>query len=377
MKELHIPYGIERDSGDIVEPEDAARGRACNCLCPGCEAPLLSRHPQSDSKRVHFAHDSKHQDAKPIGECPLSPFVALGMMLRHLSSSFAGKTIQLTTYCKSISFNCCDAAAKFLAVTEAEEAVISAGDKSPSVGGVTYDLGLVINGKYYLVEIIYPGKLRKEIPELIHLKDIGGIFSISGPEFLEMMGKQDFRMVRYSESVSYFLLSYSRKLWSYRDEEVDAEARVRESHVCKHNYLGRRAGKRKTYGVAASAYGNYKKENASFSTGNLNHKQTPAAKYQTIQESAEAYRRASQGAGRATGQTSIPSHAKHEKSEPIQANFIAPSSHIVNIPLTYNGGGAGGIKRYECLFCNIEYDVKQNEAPTCPRCNSHLGARSF
>ncbi|MCP4488613.1 MAG: hypothetical protein GY820_15065 [Gammaproteobacteria bacterium] len=44
MSELLIPFGIHRHSGDIVEPEDAPKGRACNCLCPGCKAPLLSRH---------------------------------------------------------------------------------------------------------------------------------------------------------------------------------------------------------------------------------------------------------------------------------------------------------------------------------------------
>ncbi len=73
MTGLLIPFGLDRNTRDIVEPEDAARGRACNCICPGCAAPLLSRHPKEN--RIHFAHDSKHPEAKPEEECPFSSAV--------------------------------------------------------------------------------------------------------------------------------------------------------------------------------------------------------------------------------------------------------------------------------------------------------------
>lgn len=78
VAELLIPFGVDAASGLIVEPEDAERGQACNCVCPGCKAPLLSKH--SVDRRRHFSHDSSRFDAKPIEKCPFNSAVAVAII---------------------------------------------------------------------------------------------------------------------------------------------------------------------------------------------------------------------------------------------------------------------------------------------------------
>src|SRR5690606_155915 len=116
MKNLLIPFGIDKNTAQIIEPEDAVKGRSCNCDCPGCGAPLLSRHPRIN--RIHFAHDSKHPDALPDSDCPLSPMVALLMMLRHLAPRLIGELLYQNQYSVRVDFTCCNERAEFYPVLE-------------------------------------------------------------------------------------------------------------------------------------------------------------------------------------------------------------------------------------------------------------------
>lgn len=233
MKELHIPYGIDRLTRQIIEPEDAERGRACDCLCPGCEAPLLSRHPQRDDRRTHFAHDSKHADAKPIDDCPLSPEVAFAMMARYVAGSLAGKTIQLGAYEKSLSHPCCLPSSTLIELIAKQEAVIERAEAFVSIGGVQYDLGLTLNGRSYFIDITYPGKPKKDLPGAEHLDGIGGVMSVWAGQYLAMMmGEEVCHKMRYSESVEHFLLNHSSYDWEYHHLEVAKLAEAQQQHKC-------------------------------------------------------------------------------------------------------------------------------------------------
>ena len=100
ITDLLIPFGISISTGLIVEPEDAARGRDCNCICPGCKMPLLSRHPKDAEKRIHFAHDTRspNADKSTIEECPFNSVLAVKMMAQHVASELAGKLIRFPEY---------------------------------------------------------------------------------------------------------------------------------------------------------------------------------------------------------------------------------------------------------------------------------------
>lgn len=53
---LQVPFGL-RDSR-LFEPLQVDSGLRCNCVCPGCLAPLIARHSPSGKVSPNFAHAS-------------------------------------------------------------------------------------------------------------------------------------------------------------------------------------------------------------------------------------------------------------------------------------------------------------------------------
>lgn len=51
---LLLPFAKRLSDGVLVTPEEAPRGLACKCICPGCENPVQAR--QGTEKVWHFAH---------------------------------------------------------------------------------------------------------------------------------------------------------------------------------------------------------------------------------------------------------------------------------------------------------------------------------
>ena len=51
---FRVPFGL-RD-GKFWAPAEVPRGKACDCVCPGCAAPLAAKAQESRRKRPHFAH---------------------------------------------------------------------------------------------------------------------------------------------------------------------------------------------------------------------------------------------------------------------------------------------------------------------------------
>jgi hypothetical protein len=51
--EIRIPFGVDRTKR-VVHISDAARGRACDCTCPGCGAPLTA--VKGSVRQHHFRH---------------------------------------------------------------------------------------------------------------------------------------------------------------------------------------------------------------------------------------------------------------------------------------------------------------------------------
>lgn len=51
---FRVPFGL-RD-GRVWAPGEVAKGRACDCVCPGCHSPLVAKAKESRRRRPHFAH---------------------------------------------------------------------------------------------------------------------------------------------------------------------------------------------------------------------------------------------------------------------------------------------------------------------------------
>jgi len=54
----YIPFGLRPD-GSLIDPFTAERGLACDCVCPGCRQPLMTR--QGDIRVHHFSHVGDHR----------------------------------------------------------------------------------------------------------------------------------------------------------------------------------------------------------------------------------------------------------------------------------------------------------------------------
>lgn len=229
MSSLLIPFGLDRKTKEIVEPEDAARGRACNCICPGCQAPLLSRHPKLN--RTHFAHDSKHPEAKPEEECPFSSAVAVAMMARALVDSLPGKTFEISDYNYRYNFDCCGKAEDFL-VTKQQRLTITSTSKKPLCAGQTFDLGLSFGEAKILVDLFYEDKPSKlvEKPE-IFTEEKSGVLAINCDTF-DLAVLAENKNMRFSDAVLIFLLETGFRHWSFHPRQSSIIAKSVNGHQC-------------------------------------------------------------------------------------------------------------------------------------------------
>lgn len=64
-----IPYGQDITSGRMLHVTAVARGAACNCVCPACNTPLISR--QGERNAWHFAHTADDPNCRGALETAL------------------------------------------------------------------------------------------------------------------------------------------------------------------------------------------------------------------------------------------------------------------------------------------------------------------
>lgn len=230
MNSLLIPFGLDRATGDIIEPEDADKGRACNCICPGCHAPLLSRHPKE--KRIHFAHDSKHPDAKPDEECPFSSAVAVAMMVRELAGRFSGKSFFIPEYSVRHRFKCCGDLREIV-ITNKKSLKINSAIKKPNCVGRTFDLELGLGEAKIFVDLFYKGKPEQYISKgEVFAEEKSGILAINCDTFDLGSYVKDKRL-RFSEAVLVFLLEAGFRKWIFHPRQSTSLEKEITSHQCR------------------------------------------------------------------------------------------------------------------------------------------------
>ncbi|MCF8198700.1 MAG: hypothetical protein K9J42_08035 [Sulfuritalea sp.] len=54
MSALLLPFARRIADSNLVSPDEVPRGAGCNCLCPGCDRPVIAR--QGTEREWHFAH---------------------------------------------------------------------------------------------------------------------------------------------------------------------------------------------------------------------------------------------------------------------------------------------------------------------------------
>jgi len=83
--ESRIPFGLDIESGQLVDVGSVKRGNACGCICPSCNTPLVARH--GGDKEWHFAHRSQKVHNETRKECEYSFAVSVRLMIRQLSNN--------------------------------------------------------------------------------------------------------------------------------------------------------------------------------------------------------------------------------------------------------------------------------------------------
>ncbi|WP_461516620.1 hypothetical protein [Porticoccus sp.] len=229
MDELLIPFGYDKNTGAIVEPEDAARGRACNCICPGCCAPLVSRH--SEVKRSHFAHDSKNKTENPSDDCPFSSAVAIAMMARNLVDEYAEKSLSTPGHSVMYSYECCGKTDEIVVSSGAINTIDSA-ESNVSLAGQHVDLKFVIAGYQIYVDLVYAGKHPVSVPSEVLQENKAGLLRL----YCSSFSTSDFsanRDMRFSDAVLNFVLVDGFKDWVFHPRESSCLNNARSGHRCR------------------------------------------------------------------------------------------------------------------------------------------------
>lgn len=233
MSELLIPFGVHKETNTIIEPEDASKGRACNCICPGCKAPLLARHPKVN--RSHFAHDSKHKDAKPEEECPFSSAVAVAMMAREIAPQLQGCELATPSYDYDVFFDCCLNKVDTLHISQPCSVRIDTVYVNVKIGSHHFDFKLVVSGYPIYVDLIHKGKPPVQLVEAELGEEKAGVLSIDCDFFLANWDRCE-RKQRFSEGVIAFILNLGARSWQFHPRQLAKIKAATERHKCRYGY---------------------------------------------------------------------------------------------------------------------------------------------
>ena len=63
-----LRYAIDKDTGEQKFVDSVVKGKACSCVCPGCDWPVAAIQPK-ENIRSHFRHlpDSITGEERPCG----------------------------------------------------------------------------------------------------------------------------------------------------------------------------------------------------------------------------------------------------------------------------------------------------------------------
>lgn len=232
--DLLIPFGISSETGEFVEPEEAVQGRSCNCLCPGCKMPLLSRHPKDSDKRVHFAHDTRspNADKSTIEECPFNSVLAVKMMAQHVANQLTEKVLKLPEFWYDVK-NPHGLIMHSVKVTDEQELSVVEALVDTSYNGTQYDLEIKsMNGINVFVWLEYDTRplpvLEAEFDSEYHPS---ALLSVN----LKSFNTESFKKTKrsFSDVVKDFLLKDGDRRWVFHPHTNTA---VQQHEEDRRNY---------------------------------------------------------------------------------------------------------------------------------------------
>lgn len=105
MLDSLIPFGLHKETNELVNVGSVPRGVACDCIFPCCKTPLIAR--QGTVKEWHFAHRSQgvHKETETL--CSLSFEVSVRLMIRQISEK-GGLKLRLPSYTSDYPVYCAE-----------------------------------------------------------------------------------------------------------------------------------------------------------------------------------------------------------------------------------------------------------------------------
>jgi hypothetical protein len=215
-----------------MRPSKAEQGRACDASCPGCNAPLISRHPKEADKRTHFAHDSRHPEAskKDIESCPFNSQLAIALMARALASDLSGESLSSPPLRAYVSCKLCSSKIYDDTVSMKNPIFIENAESSCAKLGANFDLKINFENASVLVWLSYDDRPLPDI-KFNELKETGVIkIDVNSFDFFRFKkGIESFKA-----SVKNFLLKDGKREWVYhpsKNKRATKKAKE-EQHNC-------------------------------------------------------------------------------------------------------------------------------------------------
>ena len=202
-----VPFGLQPD-GRLIDAGMAKRGKACNCVCPGCKMPLVARKGHVRVK--HFGHEADT-------ECRHGAETALHMAAKQLVAELHWINLpQLSvTVCRNDpEYGRFEAVANYHDIKQwrfqSAQAEVALESIRPDV------IGLGEGGEKYAVEIYVTHKVDEIKANYIH--------SIQLPcieiNLQDLIGK----LISFEDLAAHLQRNLSSKLWIYHPHRREYEA---------------------------------------------------------------------------------------------------------------------------------------------------------
>jgi hypothetical protein len=84
MPHVLIPFALQESTGQLVAVDDVSSGKACGCICPGCQTPLVARHSREGTRASNFAHSGRKDYQQTKAQCTYSYLVSVRSMSKQI-----------------------------------------------------------------------------------------------------------------------------------------------------------------------------------------------------------------------------------------------------------------------------------------------------
>ncbi len=215
---LRIPFGQRESDGEQVDVHEVPNGRACGCICPSCNTPLVAK--QGSDREWHFAHASKSVYEKTSNQCEYSIYVSSALMAKQLFMSCNSVSLpeyvvtlnglgEITSERHSIQVQ----------VTKSSIVDIDSCKVETDINGFKTDVLTTVNGMPLLFYLVHPERTLSLDLDCFKGQSIG-VISIDLAFIPQLLRQASGSKGGYKAELAKFLFNgFSGKKWMYHPRQ--------------------------------------------------------------------------------------------------------------------------------------------------------------